>query len=91
VGILRAAYANRVAGGSSRAQLDHATAGKAGVSRQRPHLRPQTARGADRDLLEARLGKDEVLTRYLNRVYLGGGAYGMTAAARFYFDKTPPT
>jgi 1A family penicillin-binding protein len=38
--------------------------------------------------LEARLGKDEILTRYLNAVYLGSGAYGMSAAARMYFDKT---
>jgi penicillin-binding protein 1A len=34
-----------------------------------------------------RLGKDEILTRYLNSVYLGAGAHGMSAAARIYFDK----
>jgi len=38
--------------------------------------------------LELRLGKDEILTRYLNTVYLGAGAYGMSAAARMYFDKS---
>jgi len=37
--------------------------------------------------LELRLGKEEILTRYLNNVYLGGGAHGMPAAARLYFDK----
>ena len=37
--------------------------------------------------LDLRLGKDEVLTRYLNSVYLGAGAFGMSAAARTYFDK----
>jgi penicillin-binding protein 1A len=37
--------------------------------------------------LELTLGKDEVLTRYLNSVYLGNGAYGMSAAARLYFGK----
>jgi membrane peptidoglycan carboxypeptidase len=37
--------------------------------------------------LNLRLGKDQVLTRYLNSVYLGAGAYGMSAAARTYFDK----
>ncbi len=37
--------------------------------------------------LETSLGKDEILTRYLNSVYLGAGAYGMAAAARNYFDK----
>jgi 1A family penicillin-binding protein len=37
--------------------------------------------------LEARLGKDEILTRYLNNIYLGSGATGVPAAARVYFDK----
>jgi 1A family penicillin-binding protein len=37
--------------------------------------------------LEARLGKDEILTRYLNNIYLGAGATGVPAAARVYFDK----
>ncbi len=38
--------------------------------------------------LETRLSKDEILTRYLNSVYLGAGVYGMSAAARHYFDKS---
>lgn len=37
--------------------------------------------------LESRLTKDEILTLYLNNVYLGAGATGMPAAARVYFDK----
>jgi 1A family penicillin-binding protein len=37
--------------------------------------------------LDMQLGKDEILTRYLNSVYLGNGAYGMSAAARLYFSK----
>jgi penicillin-binding protein 1A len=37
--------------------------------------------------LEWKLGKREILTRYLNSVYLGAGATGMPAAARVYFDK----
>ena len=37
--------------------------------------------------LERQLGKDEILTRYLNEVYLGANARGMPAAARLYFDK----
>lgn len=35
--------------------------------------------------LEQRFSKDELLEIYLNRVYLGGGAYGVDAAARLYF------
>jgi penicillin-binding protein 1A len=38
--------------------------------------------------LDFHLGKDEILTRYLNSVYLGSGAFGMSAAARVYFDKS---
>ena len=37
--------------------------------------------------LEMRLSKDEILTRYLNSVYLGGGAQGFPAAAKLYFNK----
>lgn len=38
--------------------------------------------------LEAKLSKDEILSAYLNRVYLGGGAYGIDAAANIYFNKS---
>jgi penicillin-binding protein 1A len=31
--------------------------------------------------------KDDILTEYLNSVYLGNGVYGMSAATRLYFDK----
>ncbi len=37
--------------------------------------------------LEWKLGKRQILTRYLNSVYLGAGATGMPAAARIYFNK----
>ena len=38
--------------------------------------------------LEARLSKTEILEVYLNRVYLGAGAYGVEAAAQRYFAKS---
>ena len=38
--------------------------------------------------LEGRYEKDELLSLYLNRIYLGAGAYGVEAAARTYFDKS---
>ena len=38
--------------------------------------------------LETRLSKDEILELYLNRVYLGAGAYGVEAAAQRYFGKS---
>ncbi|MFW5970653.1 MAG: penicillin-binding protein 1A [Desulfovermiculus sp.] len=37
--------------------------------------------------LEKNLDKDEILTIYLNEIYLGHGAYGVEAAARVYFGK----
>jgi len=36
--------------------------------------------------LEKRFTKQQLLTLYLNRVYLGSGAYGVDAAAKRYFD-----
>lgn len=37
--------------------------------------------------LEHKLTKDEIMTAYLNRVYLGSGAYGVQAASEIYFGK----
>ena len=37
--------------------------------------------------LEKKFSKDEILYLYLNKVYLGGGYYGVTAAFRGYFEK----
>ncbi len=37
--------------------------------------------------IEKRLTKDEILSLYLNQIYLGNGAYGVQAAAQTYFDK----
>ena len=38
--------------------------------------------------LETRLKKNEILKLYLDRAYLGGGAYGVDAAAQYYFNKS---
>lgn len=38
--------------------------------------------------LEHRFSKDEILELYLNRVYFGGGTYGVEAAARRYFGRS---
>jgi penicillin-binding protein 1A len=38
--------------------------------------------------LERLLTKDQILELYLNRIYLGAGAYGIDGAARVYFGKS---
>ena len=38
--------------------------------------------------LESRLQKNEILKLYLDRAYLGGGTFGVDAAAHYYFDKS---
>ncbi len=37
--------------------------------------------------IEKKLSKDEILYLYLNQIYLGGGAYGVQAAAETYFGR----
>lgn len=39
--------------------------------------------------LEAWLSKNEILSRYLSNVYFGDNVYGLTAAAKHYFNRTP--
>ncbi|SFI66203.1 penicillin-binding protein 1A [Bosea sp. OK403] len=38
--------------------------------------------------LEARLSKNEILKLYLDRAYMGGGTFGVAAAAEYYFGKS---
>jgi penicillin-binding protein 1A len=38
--------------------------------------------------LETRLTKNQILKLYLDRAYLGGGAFGVDAAAQYYFNKS---
>ncbi|HEX9123936.1 MAG TPA: transglycosylase domain-containing protein [Actinomycetota bacterium] len=37
--------------------------------------------------LEQKLTKDQIITKYMNTVYFGNGAYGIQAAAETYFDR----
>ena len=39
-------------------------------------------------VLENKLSKDEILDLYLNRIYLGSGAYGVDGASQVYFGKS---
>ena len=38
--------------------------------------------------LETRLSKTQILKLYLERAYMGGGAFGVEAASQFYFGKS---
>ena len=38
--------------------------------------------------LELRLTKNEILKLYLDRAYMGGGAFGVDAASQYYFNKS---
>ena len=38
--------------------------------------------------IEKTLSKDEILSMYLNNIYLGSGAYGVAGAAKIYFNKS---
>lgn len=37
--------------------------------------------------MERRYSKNEILEQYLNRIYFGGGTYGVNAACKYYFSK----
>ena len=58
-------------------------------ARTRPRRKLQEAAMAI--WLDHHLTKNEILTSYLNNVYLGSGAIGFPAAARIYFNKDVPT
>jgi penicillin-binding protein 1A len=88
LGILRAARANVgagkiVEGGSTITQQ---------LVKLRLAEREQTMKRKLREAFAAlwlnlRMDKDAILTEYLNRIYLGAGAFGVSAAARIYFNK----
>lgn len=89
VGVARALWANLRAGGTVE--------GGSTISQQLAknlYLTPERTlrRKLEEALLalwlEFRMSKEEILTLYLNRVYLGAGTYGVEAAAQRYFAKS---
>ncbi len=88
MGILRAAITNLKAG--------HVVQGGSTITQQVAKFRlDMNERNVFRKIREAilarkmekRLSKDQILSIYLNNVYLGHGAYGVQAAAEVYFGK----
>ena len=40
-------------------------------------------------MIERKIGKDQILALYLDRIYFGAGAYGLPSASQTYFAKPP--
>ncbi|PTD24458.1 transglycosylase domain-containing protein [Sphingomonas fennica] len=89
-GIARAAWRNTVAGGVRE--------GGSTITQQLAKVAfldsDRTAARKLREVLiafwlEARLSKDEILSRYLSNVYFGDNVYGLRAAALHYFNRQP--
>jgi len=90
--ILRAVGANAKAGGVSEggSTITQQLAKNAFLSNDRT-FRRKIQEVLIALYLDARLSKDEILSRYLSSVYFGDGTFGLGAASRHYFDKTPET
>jgi penicillin-binding protein 1A len=88
--ILRAVGANAKAGGVSEggSTITQQLAKNAFLSNKRT-FRRKIQEVLIALYLDARLSKDEILSRYLSSVYFGDGTFGLGAASRHYFDKAP--
>lgn len=76
--------AGRTQGGST---LTQQTLKEVYLKRTNVLLRKALAEPVLAPLLELNMGKEDILFVHLNRVFFGGGAYGIEAAARVYFGK----
>jgi penicillin-binding protein 1A len=91
-GLIRASIANFraghvVAGGSTITQQ---TAKIVFLTPKRTYARKYTEL-MDAAALQKSLGKQQILELYLNRIYLGSGAYGVDGASHVYFGKSART
>jgi penicillin-binding protein 1A len=92
--MLRAAFQNLGGIGSGRTPVGAATitqqlAKNLLLPGQPPSLERKVKEIILASRIEATLDKDRILELYLNQIYFGGHAYGIAAAARQYFGKTP--
>ncbi len=81
---------------ASNAQGDNSTQGGSSLTQQlAKNLFLSSERTLERKIIEAYLAiwlewnysKDQILKLYFDRAYMGGGNFGVTAAAEFYFGK----
>ena len=87
-GILRAVWTNLQAGGVSQggSTITQQYVKNVYLTQERTITR-KIKEAALAVKVERELPKQEILTRYLNTIYLGRGAYGIEAATRTYFGK----
>jgi penicillin-binding protein 1A len=86
LGLLRAVYVSTTTGGRAKATstITQQLARNVFLNNSRSFTRK--AREAVLALaLERKFSKDQILELYLNKVYFGGGAYGIDAASRKFF------
>ncbi|MGH7288015.1 MAG: transglycosylase domain-containing protein, partial [Myxococcota bacterium] len=89
VSILRAAWSNLLARGEKlqgASTITQQTVKQLLLSPERTYTRKIRELILARRL-EQRFSKDEILFLYLNEIYFGSGAYGISEAARTYFAK----
>ncbi|PBN42758.1 PBP1A family penicillin-binding protein [Sphingobium sp. D43FB] len=89
-GIARAAWHNLWSDGSSQGGSTITQQLAKGVFLSSDRTMGRKAREAMIALwLEAWLTKDQIMERYLSNVYFGDNVYGLRAAARHYFNRSP--
>ena len=88
IGILRAAWRNARAGGvvEGGSTITQQLAKVLFLEPERT-LRRKLQEAVIATWLDMRLSKDEILVKYLDSVYFGSGATGISAAAKVYFNK----
>lgn len=88
MGVLRAALANLVSGGSKEgaSTITMQVARNFFLSSEKTYTRKLNEALLSYKI-ERNLTKDQILTLYINQIYLGQRAYGFSAAARAYFGK----
>ncbi|WP_043606248.1 transglycosylase domain-containing protein [Novosphingobium sp. Rr 2-17] len=86
IGLLRAVYVSFTTGGRAKATSTITQQLARNVFLNNSRSMGRKAREAVLALaLERKFSKDQILELYLNKVYFGGGAYGIDAASRKFF------
>ncbi|WAC23011.1 transglycosylase domain-containing protein [Blastomonas sp. SL216] len=92
IGIGRAIYTSATGGGRLRATstITQQLARNIFLSNSRSYTR-KIREGILALALEQKFSKDQILELYLNKVYFGGGAYGVDSASRKFFNHDATT